>query len=242
MAYNIYQDDEKIDTTDNKEYEVTGLDPNTEYSFAVTEVIDDKESEKATITVKTDPVKVTGVEVSPKTVTLEEGETHQLSATVSPSNATDKSVSYASKAQGVAGVDDKGLVTAKVAGEAEIVVTTNDDEKKDTCIVTVEEPVVDVTGVELSPKNMTGTAGESSNRQLTATVAPSDATNKKVTYSISPETDGLSVDGSDILKWTADVPAGEYEVTVTTDDGSKTATSTLVLCEPEPEPEPDPEE
>src|SRR5699024_4888862 len=243
MAYNIYQDDEKIATTEEKEYEVTDLTPNTEYSFAVSEVSGYKESEKATITVKTDPVKVTGVEVSPKTVDLEVGETQKLSATVSPTNATDKSVTYASKAQGTASVDDEGLVTAKVAGTAEIVVTTNDVEKRDTCTVTVKDPVVNVTGVELSPKNMTGEAGKAANRQLTATVAPSDATNKKVTYSISPEADGISVDGSDVLKWTADVNAGEYEVTVTTDDGNETATSTLVLSEPEPEPEePDPEE
>src|SRR5699024_2201092 len=116
-----------------------GLTPNTEYSFSVSEVIGDKESEKATIKVKTDPIAVTGVTVAPKTVTLEEGETEQLSATVSPSNATDKSVTYASKAQGIADVDDDGLVTAKTAGIAEVVVTTNDGDKKDTCTVTVEE-------------------------------------------------------------------------------------------------------
>lgn len=245
MAYNIYQNDELIaEEIEEKEYTVEGLKPNTEYSFGVSEVIGDKESDKATIKVKTDPVSVTGVEISPKTVTLEEGKTQQLSATVSPSNATDKSVTYASKAQGIASVDEDGLVTAKVAGTAEIVVTTNDGDKKDICTVTVEKPVVNVTGVELSPKNMTGTAGEAANRQLTATVSPSDATNKKVSYSISPEADGLSVDDSDVLKWTADVEAGEYEVTVTTDDGNKTATSTLTLNEPEPEPdpEPDPEE
>ncbi|MCJ7840511.1 Ig-like domain-containing protein [Lederbergia sp. NSJ-179] len=141
MTYNIYQDDALIGNTEDKEYTVEDLKPNTEYSFAVTEVIGDKESEKATITVKTKPIAVMGVTIAPKTATLEVGETQQLTATVAPANATDKSVTYASKAQGVASVDDKGLVTAKAAGEAEIVVTTADGSKTDTCIVTVTEPV-----------------------------------------------------------------------------------------------------
>src|SRR5699024_9669573 len=59
MAYNIYQNDEKIATTDNKEYTVTGLEPNTEYSFSVSEVIGDKESEKSeAVTVTTLPIEV----------------------------------------------------------------------------------------------------------------------------------------------------------------------------------------
>lgn len=140
MTYNIYQDDELIGNTEDKEYTVEGLKPNTEYSFSVSDLIGDKESEKATVTVKTKPIAVTGVTISPKTATLEVGETKQLKATVAPSNATDKTVSYASKAQGVASVDSKGLVTAKVAGKAEIVVSTKDGDKKDTCAVTVVEP------------------------------------------------------------------------------------------------------
>lgn len=140
MTYNIYQDDELIGNTEDKEYTVEGLKPNTEYSFSVSDVIGDKESEKATVTVKTKPIAVTGVTISPKTATLEVGETKQLKVTVAPSNATDKTVSYASKAQGVASVDSKGLVTAKVAGKAEIVVSTKDGDKKDTCAVTVVEP------------------------------------------------------------------------------------------------------
>jgi|SRR5699024_12598984 len=66
MGYNVYQDNELIaENIDEKEYTVEGLDPSTEYSFSVSQVIDDKESEKATITVKTDP-KVTTEEVTEK--------------------------------------------------------------------------------------------------------------------------------------------------------------------------------
>lgn len=243
MAYNIYQDDKKIATTDTKEYEVTGLEPNTDYSFSVSEEIDGKESEKATVSVKTKPIAVTDVTIAPKTVELEVGETHQLSATVAPANATNKAVTYASKAQGVVGVDDKGLITAKVAGETEIVVSTVDGDKKDVCTVTVKEPVVNVTGVTLSPKTSSAEAGTAGERQLTATVAPSDATDKKVTYTIAPATTGLSVNASGLITWTDAVGAGEYTTTVITADGSKKDTHVLTLTEPEPDPEPtEPEE
>lgn len=241
MAYNVYQGNDLVGTTDDKEYTVDGLNPDTEYSFSVSQVIGDKESEKTTVSVKTLPIAVTGVTIAPKTATLEVGETQQLSATIAPANATNKSVTYASKAQGIASVNASGLVTAKVAGTAEIVVSTVDGDKKDTCTVTVNEPVVNVTGVTLAPANMTGEAGTASNRQMTPTVAPANATNKKVTYSITPATTGLTVNASGVFAWTAAVPAGEYNITVTTEDGNKTATSKLTLSEPEPEPEPEPE-
>lgn len=64
MAYNVYRDDELIaENINEKEYTVEGLEPSTEYSFSVTQVIDGKESEKATVSVKTKP-KVTTDEVT----------------------------------------------------------------------------------------------------------------------------------------------------------------------------------
>lgn len=97
-----------------------------------------------------------------------------------------------------------------------------------------------VTGVELSPNNMTGTQGEAADRQLTAKVSPENATNKNVSYKVD-EAEGLTVNASGVLAWTATTPAGTYTVTATTTDGNKTDTSTLTINDP-PEPEPDPEE
>ena len=129
------------------------------------------------------------------------------------------------------------------AGETEIVVSTVDGDKKDVCTVTVKEPVVNVTGVTLSPKTSSAEAGTAGERQLTATVAPSDATDKKVTYTIAPATTGLSVNASGLITWTDAVGAGEYTTTVITADGSKKDTHVLTLTEPEPDPEPtEPEE
>lgn len=87
MGYNIYQNDEKIATTDDKEFLVEGLTPNTEYSFSVSEQIGDVESEKSeSVTITTKHSNVESVSVSPKENNLEVDKTRQLNVTVEPSD------------------------------------------------------------------------------------------------------------------------------------------------------------
>ncbi|MBO4520710.1 MAG: Ig domain-containing protein [Alphaproteobacteria bacterium] len=82
-------------------------------------------------------VPVTGVTLTPSTVSLEINEEVQLTATVAPASATDKSVSYNSSATGVATVTAGGKVKGISAGSAVITVTTTDGSFKDVCAVTV---------------------------------------------------------------------------------------------------------
>ncbi|GAK09622.1 putative Ig domain-containing protein [Geomicrobium sp. JCM 19038] len=96
---------------------------------------------------------------------------------------------------------------------------------------------IEVEGVSLTPRSSSAETGEEGSRQVSATVNPSDATNKAVTYSVSPDAEGLSVSGGGRVSWTADTPAGEYTTTVTTEDGSHTDTHTLTLTDPQEEPE-----
>lgn len=244
MAYNVYKDNELIaEGIIGKEYIAEGLTPNTEYSFSVSEIIGDEESEKETIKVTTLPIKVTGVTLAPKTSTADTGKADgaNLTATIAPDNASNKAVGYSISPQteGLT-VNDDGRITwtdAVPPGTYTTTVETADGNKTDTHVLTLKNPVIAVTSVELAPKNMTGVSGTAANRQLTPTVAPANATNKAVTYSVAPETAGLTVSASGVLAWTDAVEAGEYTVTVTTTDGNKTATSTLALSDPEPEPE-----
>ena len=85
-------------------------------------------------------VPVTGVSVSPTTATIEEYQTVQLTATVAPSDATNKSVSWSTSNSSVATVSN-GLVTAVSAGTANITVTTVDGGFTATCAVTVTPAV-----------------------------------------------------------------------------------------------------
>jgi len=68
-------------------------------------------------------VKVTGVSLDEETLTLTAEETAELTATVAPTNAVDKSVSWTSSDESVATVDENGLVTAEAAGTATITAT-----------------------------------------------------------------------------------------------------------------------
>lgn len=81
---------------------------------------------------------VTGVSISGcPALDLEAGTVHQLTASVLPSNATDKSVSWSSSNPSVATVDANGLVTAVAPGSAIITVTTNDGTHTSTCNIDV---------------------------------------------------------------------------------------------------------
>ena len=88
---------------------------------------------------KEDPkVSVTGVTLDQTTLTITVGDADvQLTATVAPDNATDKSVSWSSDNTDVAAVDDQGNVHAVAVGTANITVTTTDEGKTATCAVTV---------------------------------------------------------------------------------------------------------
>ena len=85
-------------------------------------------------------VAVTGVTISPTTLTLEMNETHQLSETISPSNATNKRVNWTSSNSAVATVNASGLVTAKAGGTANITVTTQDGAFTASSAITVTVP------------------------------------------------------------------------------------------------------
>lgn len=91
-----------------------------------------------TVTTSVPVVAVTSVTVSPKTLNLEVGQTRTLTATVTPGNATDKTVTWTSSNDKVATVVD-GTVAAVGEGTATITATAANG-KKDTCKVTVKVP------------------------------------------------------------------------------------------------------
>lgn len=182
-----------------------------------------KATANVSVTVEKAVVNVTGVTLDATTATMNIDDTKQLSSTVAPANATDKTVTYASKAQGVASVDNKGLITAKSAGTAQIVATTKDGAKTATCDVTVEKAVVNVTGVGLTPATATLDIGAT--QQLAANVTPSEADNKKVSYTSGSDAIA-TVNATGLV--TA-IGEGTTDITVTTKDGAKKATSSITV-------------
>ena len=99
---------------------------------------------KVTVTevkVPTEPtvVNVTGVSLNKTTLSLTEGESSKLTATVNPSNATNKNVTWQSSAPNIVSVDANGNIKALKPGNATITVITNDGNYKATCQITVKE-------------------------------------------------------------------------------------------------------
>ncbi|NLW79450.1 MAG: S8 family serine peptidase, partial [Ruminococcaceae bacterium] len=136
-------------------------------------------------------VPATGVAVTPAASTLRLTQSLQLTATVSPAAASDKTVSWASTNTAVATVDSSGLLTAVSPGNAAIRATTTDGGFIADCTVTVVTPA---TGVALDKGSHTlvypGTF------QLTATVSPATATDKTVSWSsLSPAVATVSSSG-----------------------------------------------
>lgn len=91
----------------------------------------------ATCTVTVTPIAVTGVTLNKGTLSLNVGGSETLTATVAPSNATNKTVYWKSSNTAVATVDANGKVTAVAVGTATITATTADQAKTATCAVTV---------------------------------------------------------------------------------------------------------
>ena len=91
-------------------------------------------------------VNVTGVTLNKNKMNLEVGKTEQLKATITPSNATNKTVTWSSSNSKIAKVEN-GKVTAVKEGTCTITVETKDGGKKATCKVTVsKKEVVDKPG------------------------------------------------------------------------------------------------
>ena len=173
----------------------------------------------ASCSVTVSPIAVTGISLNKTTMSLLIGGTEKLTATVSPSNATNKNVSWTSSNMNIATVDSNGNVSAIKDGTVVITATTEDGGKKATCSVTVN-PIA-VTGVSLNKTSMSMTAGDT--QTLTATITPSNATDKSVTWS-SNNTSVATVSSSGVVTAKA---AGMATITVTTNDGAKTASCSV---------------
>ena len=177
------------------------------------------------VTVKAKVIGVTEVTLDRTELTLTEGETETLTATVRPDNADNRKVTWSSDKTEVATVDGAGRVTAVKAGEAVVTVTTEDGGKTATCKVTVKAKAVPVTGVEVNPWAVTLSVRGTS--KLSYTIRPADATNQNVKW----ESDNPSVATVDSDGNVRAVSAGVAKVSAVTEDGGFRSGCTVTVKE-----------
>lgn len=172
-------------------------------------------------------ISVSGVNLDQSSIFLSENGSTQLTATVFPANASNKSVTWHSSNTSVATVSSTGLVQSVGAGSATITVATADGGKTATCSVSTVNEVTKVTSVSFEQKEMNLVVGNSST--LECSIFPTSATNQAVFWD-SSDSEVVTVDNSGTLNA---VSVGTSVITVTSEDGGKTDTCIISVSEEE---------
>ena len=167
-------------------------------------------------TIRPVTIPVKSISLNKNTATLEEGKTITLKEAISPSNATDKTVSWSSSDKKVATVSSKGVVKGIKKGTATISVTSKDGKKKASCRINVSKKKVAVKSVKLNKK---GTLNLKVGKAiaLKATIVPANATNKAVRW-VTSNKKVVTVSKKGVVKA---VKKGKASITVITADGKK---------------------
>ena len=160
------------------------------------------------------PVSASAAKLNKKSVSLNVGKTYTLKAT-----GTKGKITWTSSNKSVATVSSKGAVKAKKKGTA--VITAKYGKKKLTCKVTVKQPVK---SIKLNKTSATLKKGKS--LTLKATISPSNANNKAVTWTSSNKK-VATVSSKGVVKA---VGNGTATITVKAKDGSgKKATCKITV-------------
>ena len=165
-------------------------------------------------------VKVKGVDLDPKDITINVGNTIALKANINPDVASDKTVEWTSSDTSVATVDKDGVVRGVKTGNTTITAKTNDGGFEASCTVNVINAVkgitVSDTRIALYPNKT---------KQLKASVTPADADNPNVVWESNDE-EVATVSETGLV--TAKMP-GTATITVKSVDGEYKATCTVTV-------------
>lgn len=163
-------------------------------------------------------IPVTGISLNISSTSIIKDETITLIATVVPTNATNKKVTWSTNNSSVATVSN-GVVTGKSSGTA--IITATAGSHSATCTVTVTSTTIAVTGISLDQTSAQITVDKSI--ILTATVLPTNATDKTVTWTTSNSSIASVNNGTITGKST-----GTATITATAGDKSATCSITVV--------------
>ena len=169
---------------------------------------------------------LTGIAVTPESLTIVETTTARLGVTFLPQDTTDdKSVTWSSSDPGVASVDGNGVVTGVSEGSCVITATSNARGFAASTAVTVM-PFVEVDSVAISETEHTLTA-QGEQFALTASYEPADATIGGISWTTS-DASVVTVDASGVVTavWSG-------TATVTARAGSQAASCTVTVALPE---------
>ena len=177
-----------------------------------------------TLTITPVSVPATSITLNASSQNLITGESFTLTATVEPAKTTD-TVVWSSSNEAVATVSD-GTVTATKAGTTEITATAGN--VKATCTVTVSDPVYKVTDIKLTAAPSRRIAA-GKKVKLKASIAPSNATDKSVTWTSSNKK-VATVNAKGLVKFKKNAGGKKVTITATAKDGSKKFAKITLTC------------
>ncbi|MBQ3543804.1 MAG: Ig-like domain-containing protein [Lachnospiraceae bacterium] len=172
--------------------------------------------------IEIEEVAVTGISLDKSSVSVLEGENIKVTATITPSDATYKTIKWTSSNTSVATVAG-GNITGIAPGTATITATTKNGKTATVKVTVSTNPnIIKPMGVSLSPSTLTITVGNTG--KLTATVSPENTTDKSLTWT-SSDTSVATVNKSGVVTAVAE---GTATITATTFNGYK-ATATVTV-------------
>ena len=131
-------------------------------------------------------VYVEDINITNTNLTVNINETVKIEASISPSNASTRGLSYASADPSIATVSSSGVVTGVKAGETTITVTSKGTKADGTpATKTVKITVNEVFINDLSVRNASVTLQVNGTEQIEATITPENASNRELEYTTS---------------------------------------------------------
>ncbi len=170
-----------------------------------------------------EPFEELQINLSKEDAIVEIGSTIKLIAGFSPADASNKAHTWTSENPQIATVDESGIVTGVSVGTTKIVATALANNATATCIVEVVDKIIAVTSVTLNSTEETISVG--STTQLTATIKPATATDKKIVWS-SNDNSVASVDENGLVKG---LSVGSANITALA--GGKSAVCAITVTE-----------
>lgn len=149
-------------------------------------------------------------------ISLKEGETSKINVTYTPSNATNKKITWKSSNTGIVTVDANGNIKGIAPGSATITATSKDGNHIATSKITVTAVDKSLKSISLNKTELKLEMGKE--ETLTVNFNPINAENKKVTWSSSND-EIVTVDNGKIKA----IKPGNAEIKVVSEEGKKEA-------------------
>ena len=195
-----------------------------EGTVTITATSSNGKAASCTVIVTNESVDVLEIKLNPSSITIKEGSLTQISATVMPSNATNRELVWTSSDISIATVNNKGVIKGIKAGTTTIIAKTKDGKVEAIVTVTVETEQKQVESLSFAQENVS--VKKNKTLGLVVEVKPTELSSTKLTWK-SSDSSIATVDENGVVKGLRE---GTVTITVTSTNGKK-ATCTVTVTE-----------